>query len=297
MVSPAEKGACPTWGMTCSGCKEQLSRKYWRPSQWIHESPIIHWFTQCKVCDGEMPLRPAWHYCSNSNSSSSNSNFSSSSSSSRTSQPTAAPRQPGGLRPMPEAADHVPVEALELIELMTGFNTEKCSKFVAAWMDLPYKERKAWSHSGAVQCRNATDPVHYHCHLDGRTYFDPGNWIYAVSLSLMCPELMACVNWNYETKGDICESIMGCHYEVEHGLVTGSTGDSTGPHLQKYIYIYIYTVGLPVPLSTLMLGTFGNYAGKSGPMRCSCGSIGRSTWSVTDNIKPGRILVRWRNSA
>ena len=219
MVSPAEKGACPTWGMTCPGCKEQLSRKYWRPSQWIHESPIIHWFTQCKVCDGEMPPRPAWHYCSNSSSSSSSSSSSNSnrsnSSSSRTSQPTAAPRQPGGgisattyvLRPMPEATDHVPVEALELIELMTGFATEKFSKFVEAWIDLPYNERKAWSHRGAVQCRNATDPVHYHCHLDGRTYFDPGNWIYAVSLSLMCPELMACVNWNYETKGDICESI------------------------------------------------------------------------------------------
>ena len=136
---------------------------------------------------------------------------------------------------MPEAADHVPVEALELIELMTGFNTDRASKFVEAWMDLPHEVRKAWSHSGAVQCRNATDPMHYHCHLDGRTYFDPGNWIYAVSLSLMCPELMAYVNWNYETKGDICESIMGCHYMVEHGLVTGATGESLEfPHLQKY---------------------------------------------------------------
>ena len=136
---------------------------------------------------------------------------------------------------MPEAADHVPVEALELIELMIGFNTDRASKFVEAWMDLPHEVRKAWSHNGAVQCRNATDPAHYHCHLDGRTYFDPGNWIYAVSLSLMCPELMAYVNWNYETKGDICESIMGCHYMVEHGLVTGATGESLEfPHLQKY---------------------------------------------------------------
>ena len=127
MVSPA------TWGMTCPGCLEQQTRNYWRRSQWEHESPVIHWFTQCKVCDGEMPPRPAWHYSSSSSSSSSTT-------SSRTSQPTAAPPQPGGgisatayvLRPTPEAADHVPVEALELIELMTGFDTDRASKFVEA---------------------------------------------------------------------------------------------------------------------------------------------------------------------
>ena len=110
---------------------------------------------------------------------------------------------------MPEVADHVPAEALELIELMTGFDTERASRSVRAWMELPYKVRKAWSHSGAVRCRDATDPVHYHCPIDGRTYFDPGNWLYAVTLSLMCPGLMLHVDWNYETKGDI---------RVNHGL-------------------------------------------------------------------------------
>ena len=139
------------------------------------------------------------------------------------------------LRPIPEVADHVPPEALELIELMTGFDTERVSRFVVAWMELPYKVRKAWSHSGAVRCRDATDPVHYHCPIDGATYFDPGNWLYACTLSRMCPELMSHVDWNYETKGDICEAIMGCQYEVEHGLVTGATGESLEfPHLQKY---------------------------------------------------------------
>ena len=115
--------------MQCPTCKEQRTRNYRRPSQWIHESPVIHWFTQCKVCDGEMPPPPWSHYGSNSSSSSS----SSSTTSSRTSQPTAAPPQPGGgisatayvLRPIPEVADHVPVEALELIELMTGFDTDR----------------------------------------------------------------------------------------------------------------------------------------------------------------------------
>jgi hypothetical protein len=203
--------------MQCPTCKEERTRIYWRPSQWIHEKPVIHWFRQCKVCDLELPPPPWSHYGSNS---------SSSTTSSRTSQPAAPPA---------DVADLVPIEALELIELMVGFQTEKASKFVAAWMDLPHKVRKAWSHSGAVQCRDATAPVHYHCKLDGRTYFDPGNWIYAVTLSVMCPELMAHRQWNYETKGDICESIMGCQYEVEHGLMTGATGESLEfPHLQKY---------------------------------------------------------------
>ena len=224
MVSPAEKGACPAWGMTCPGCKEHQTKKYWRPSQWKHESPVTHWYTQCKVCDGEMPQRPA------------------SNSSSTSSWTAAAPPQPDGgisaaayvLPPSPEVADHVPVEALELIELMTGFDTERASRFVGAWMELPYKVRKAWSHSGAVRCRDATDPVHYHCPIDGATYFDPGNWLYACTLSLMCPELMPHVNWNCETKGDICEAIMGLQYDTDHGLVPGATGDSPEfPHLQK----------------------------------------------------------------
>ena len=211
MVSLAEKGAA--LGMTCPGCTEQQPKKYWRPSQWNKETPVTRWYTQCKVCDGEMPQRPA-------------------SNSSSTSSWTAAAYV---LPPSPEVADHVPPEALELIELMTGFDTERASRSVRAWMELPYKVRKAWSHSGAVRCRDATDPVHYHCPIDGATYFDPGNWLYACTLSLMCPELMPHVNWNCETKGDICEAIMGLHYDIEHGLVTRATGESPEfPHLQKY---------------------------------------------------------------
>ena len=218
-----EKGAAR--GMTCPGCTEQQPKKYWRPSQWNKKTPVTRWYTQCKVCGNEMPQRPA------------------SNSSSTSSWTAAAPPQPDGgssaaayvLPPSPEVADHVPVQALELIELMTGFDTERASRSVRAWMELPYKVRKAWSHSGAVRCRDATDPVHYHCPIDGRTYFDPGNWLYAVTFSLICLELMAHVDWNYETKGDICESIMGCQDEVEHGLVTGATGESLEfPHLQKY---------------------------------------------------------------
>ena len=104
--------------MQCPTCNEERTRVYWRPSQWIHEKPVIHSFRQCKVCDLELPP-PWWHYGSNSSSSSRPT-------SPRTSQPAAPPA---------DVAEHVPIEAMELIELMVGFQTEKASKFVDAWMD------------------------------------------------------------------------------------------------------------------------------------------------------------------
>ena len=33
--------------------------------------------------------------------------------------------------------------------------------------------------------------------------FDPGNWVYAQALSLLCPELMRAVDSDEETKGDL----------------------------------------------------------------------------------------------
>ena len=38
-------------------------------------------------------------------------------------------------------------------------------------------------------------------------------------MRLMMPKMMKEVNWNNETKGDIFESILGCHYLVANGLV------------------------------------------------------------------------------
>ena len=40
----------------------------------------------------------------------------------------------------------------------------------------------------------------------------------AQTLQVMCPELMSRVKWNNETKGDICESMMGMYYEWRHCL-------------------------------------------------------------------------------
>ena len=68
------------------------------------------------------------------------------------------------------------------------------------------------SYDGAVKCR-AGDPTHYKCLYTEQTYFDAMNIVYKWALSIMCPTLMAAVDWNKQTWGDICESIMGAHYE------------------------------------------------------------------------------------
>lgn len=62
------------------------------------------------------------------------------------------------------------------------------------------------------------DQCHYFCPITQQRYFDPGNYVYALALDLMCPRLMSEVTWNTETKGDICEGILGAHYEEQHIL-------------------------------------------------------------------------------
>ena len=96
-------------------------------------------------------------------------------------------------------------------------DANKFGGFVSAWMQLPAKTRKALSHSGAVVSREG-DPCHYVYPITKQQYFDPGNYVYAQALALMCPRLMSEVNWNTAMKGDICEGIMGAYFEEKHIL-------------------------------------------------------------------------------
>ena len=116
--------------------------------------------------------------------------------------------------------DHVPSDALELIELLINFKADFSSKFVYAWMELPHVVRKEYSYNGAIRCRRPSDPCHYQCPIEKERYFDPTNFVYAITMLLMMPNMMQEVNWNNETKGDIFESIMGCAYLVHNGLMT-----------------------------------------------------------------------------
>ena len=88
-------------------------------------------------------------------------------------------------------------------------------------MELPRAIRQEYSYSGAVRCRYSSDPQHYHCTFEKQAYFDPSNWVYAMALRLITPKLVQEVEWNNETKGDIVESILGCHYLVSNGLMIG----------------------------------------------------------------------------
>jgi len=171
-------------------------KKGWRPSQWKAwcATTVDDWgqvvLKQCKFCDEEKVP-------------------------SQESRGRYAPYDP---RPMPDLdlAD-VPEEALWLAEACTRFSTDAFGNFVSAWMQLPKRTRKLYSHSGAVQALSEEDPVHYTCPHEHIRYFDPTNWIYAQTLQVMCPALMSEVQWNNETKGDTCESIMGMHYVWRHG--------------------------------------------------------------------------------
>ena len=140
--------------------------------------------------------------------------------------PERAPdRAPERARPMPETCpDHVPKEALDLIELLIHFRSDMCSSFVYKWMELPRRVRKEYSYNGAIKCRDFSDPKHDFCQIERQHYFDPTNWVYALTMRLMMPKMMKEVNWNNETKGDIFESILGCHYLVAHGLVKEPVG-------------------------------------------------------------------------
>ena len=175
------------------------------------------YYSQCKICDGILSppweMSSSWITCH----------------SSRTSSSQPDTRVPT-VRPIPESGQtHVPKEALELIDLLVNFRSDFASKFVCKWMDLPRNVRKEYSYNGAIRCRCSSDPHHYHCPIEKQNYFDPTNWVYAVTMRLMMPKMMQEVQWNNETKGDIFESILGCHYLVANGFV----GDDVGS-LNKY---------------------------------------------------------------
>ena len=113
----------------------------------------------------------------------------------------------------------MPVEAEWLIEVAKASARVQVplETFVEQWMgQLPKKVRKDLSHNGAIRCRTEGDPKQFRCLDTGRQYFDPGNWLYAVVLSILVPECCKREHWNIETKGDIIESVMGCSYLKDH---------------------------------------------------------------------------------
>ena len=128
---------------------------------------------------------------------------------------------------MPSTPPDVPKEALDLIELLVHFKAGIFSQFVYKWMELPFRVRKMLSYNGAIKCRDPEDPKHYFCQFTKQTYFDPTNWVYAVTMRLMLPKMVQEVSWNNETKGDIFEAMLGLNYLVANGLVNQHVGALT----------------------------------------------------------------------
>ena len=194
--------------MRCPTCLLYRQRKYWRPSQWHGDDPVTDVYKQCKGCDGILPMREWWELPAAAAPppvASSRSNTTPSSSSHQHDEATFA---------------NVPSNARILVLSCRKLDQTLFGAFVEQWMTLSYKDRKLFSYSGAVRSLPG-DPTHYHCPDTGHGYFDPGNYIYSLVLDIMCPSLMATVDWNMCTNGDICESIMGCGYEwrAKHGHV------------------------------------------------------------------------------
>ena len=86
--------------------------------------------------------------------------------------------------------EKIPEEANQLIELLLHFKSHMCSELIYRWMELPRKVRKLYSYSGAIRCQDDSDPKHYFCDKSQQHYFDPTNWVYALAMRMMLPQMM-----------------------------------------------------------------------------------------------------------
>jgi hypothetical protein len=164
--------------MQCPSCGLMRFKKEWRPSQWKTYSPFTDQFKKCRVCDGEDRFHGSIP------------------------SPTALP-----------LLGSPPPEALALLNIASMAIHRKFEDFFDRWMDQSAPVRKFLSYSGALRSAHG-DPVHYTCPHTGENYFDPSNMIYSTALCFLAPGLMASRNWNQETRGDICEGLMGNYYEL-----------------------------------------------------------------------------------
>ena len=111
-------------------------------------------------------------------------------------------------------------DAFVLQEWVSHFDSDAFGDFVLLWMTMSKATRKMLSHNGAVRSRSS-DLCHYRCPHEKVDYFDPNNMIYSVTLSILAPQLES-EDWNAQTKGGICESLVGLNYLVKRGSMRGS---------------------------------------------------------------------------
>ena len=185
--------------MECPQCGWVRSKKAWRSCQWYRQTHVSCDFRCCKVCDGDMYHHDTWHWRPEMQKQTQSDHKC------RSRSPRVCVRQ------LPTSLRDIPQEAFQLQEMASLCDSCTLGDFVMQWMSLARSTRKLLSHNGAVQSRLG-DPCHYTCPDELVHYFDPTNMIYSAALSIMAPNFDIETNWNAETRGDICESIMGFAY-------------------------------------------------------------------------------------
>ena len=158
----------------------------WTPDTWL-----VNWHDRCKVCSGGVETD-------------------------RNSRADLPP-QPAESQAVRQDADK---QLCVFVWLLHNFEYARFTTFIQRWMELPRLVRKDLSYDGAIQCRGKSgERSDYVCSQLKLRYFDPGNYIYASVLDLLCPSL--CSWYNQETKGDILESLLGYHYRLVCSRKTG----------------------------------------------------------------------------
>ena len=109
--------------------------------------------------------------------------------------------------PMPDATQIEECEPLilALSTSLRSWDVRNFAIFCDWWLQISKSLRKYWSYFGALPSYD-NSPVDYTCPEIGSRYFDPGNYIYGVTMRLMV--LRSC-HWNDVTMGDMFESWMG----------------------------------------------------------------------------------------
>ena len=186
--------------MQCPTCLLMRSKGSWRPSQWRRERPETEEFKQCKVCDGELVDSGSWSWLPSGPPSKK----------SRQSSPSPAST------PHPPPPCDMPPEGKVLLHIVMNTKRDKFGEFIDLWMDKLSRElRKRLSYSGALRSGSG-DPVHYICKHTEQGYFDPSNAIYDMALCFLEPLGLQIRKWNAETRGDICEALLGLSYQLTH---------------------------------------------------------------------------------
>ena len=190
--------------MQCPVCQQTRYSKEWTPGQWKAWSAVANGYNRCKPCHSIWLSQPQ------------------------------APVERG------ETTRHI--ATIRMMRDKT--NIQVFQDFLVQYMtDLSPYYRKILSYSGALYCRDDTDPVHWNCPKAQVRFFDPGNWVYYVAFLSIFDELLRHYGWNQETCGDIFESLLGLVYVCSQSTFHDPyRSDSPQGKLEQWIQVYVYAV-------------------------------------------------------